>query len=99
MRICNKEFLTQNLVVQSSRNKVILTQNLVVLSSRNKVILTQNLVVQSSRNKVILTENLVVLGSRNYAPGSGFSIQQCCGTGTGTVGTVTFCLVEPEPKP
>jgi hypothetical protein len=24
---------------------------------------------------------------------------QCCGTGTGTVGTVTFCLVEPEPEP
>jgi hypothetical protein len=24
---------------------------------------------------------------------------QCCGTGTVTVGTVTFCLVEPEPKP
>ncbi len=23
--------------------------------------------------------------------------QQCCGTGTGTVGTVTFWLVEPEP--
>ncbi len=23
---------------------------------------------------------------------------QCCGTGTGTVGTVTFCLVEPEPE-
>jgi hypothetical protein len=22
---------------------------------------------------------------------------QCCGTGTGTVGTVTFCLAEPEP--
>jgi hypothetical protein len=25
--------------------------------------------------------------------------KQCCGTGTGTVGTVTFCLVEPEPEP
>jgi hypothetical protein len=24
---------------------------------------------------------------------------QCCGTGTGTVGTVTFCLVELEPEP
>jgi hypothetical protein len=23
--------------------------------------------------------------------------RQCCGTGTGTLGTVTFCLVEPEP--
>jgi hypothetical protein len=23
--------------------------------------------------------------------------KQCCGTGTRTVGTVTFCLVEPEP--
>jgi hypothetical protein len=22
---------------------------------------------------------------------------QCCGTGTGTVGAVTFCRVEPEP--
>jgi hypothetical protein len=25
------------------------------------------------------------------------SFQQCCGTGNGTLGTVTFCLVEPEP--
>ncbi len=25
--------------------------------------------------------------------------EQCCGTGTGTVGTVTFCLAEPEPEP
>ncbi len=25
--------------------------------------------------------------------------EQCCGTGTGTVGTVTFWLVEPEPEP
>ncbi len=24
------------------------------------------------------------------------TLYQCCGTGTGTVGTVTFCLVEPE---
>jgi hypothetical protein len=24
---------------------------------------------------------------------------QCCGTGTGTVGTVTFSRVEPEPEP
>jgi hypothetical protein len=27
-----------------------------------------------------------------------FPFCQCCGTGTGTVGTVTFCLVEPEPE-
>ncbi len=34
----------------------------------------------------------------NY-PGSGYRghKSQCCGTGT--VGTVTFCLVEPEPEP
>jgi hypothetical protein len=25
-------------------------------------------------------------------------VSQCCGTGTGTVGTVTFLLVEPEPE-
>jgi hypothetical protein len=24
---------------------------------------------------------------------------KCCGTGTGTVGTVTFCRVDPEPEP
>ena len=29
-----------------------------------------------------------------------YYFDQCCGTGTGTktVGTVTFCLVEPEPE-
>ncbi len=27
------------------------------------------------------------------------AFHQCCGTGTGTVGTVTFWLVEPEPEP
>ncbi len=26
-------------------------------------------------------------------------LHQCCGTGTGTVETVTFWLVEPEPEP
>jgi hypothetical protein len=28
-----------------------------------------------------------------------YQFQQCCGTGTGTVGTVTFCLGEPGPEP
>ncbi len=33
-------------------------------------------------------------GSRHI--GRGRTNIQCCGTGTGTVETVTFCLVEPE---
>ncbi len=39
-------------------------------------------------------------GTTNFPPTLLFLCYiQCCGTGTGTVGTVTFCLVEPEPDP
>ncbi len=34
-----------------------------------------------------------------YFPPNERIYNQCCGTGTGTVGTVTFLIVEPEPEP
>ncbi len=51
----------------------------------------------ASKNLSILTPKIVSKLSEIW---SGLFIpdpDQCCGTGTGTVRTVTFCLVEPEP--
>jgi hypothetical protein len=55
---------------------------------------------RSSRAYLTATWTTVQTKLYNKAAGSEpLCSRQCCGTGTGTVGTVTFFLVEPEPEP